>query len=129
MCIRFNRKFMFCTDRGIHLSLWLCWEYAASALGNFHFTTRSYRDFHFPSTRTFWDFHFTDHRYGIPILPPAGRINGTLQRFDRGRKPNFWYRCDNTYREPCFNFVYLCVYHFDIYVCIALTSVMRTLNG
>jgi hypothetical protein len=22
MCIRFNQKFMFCTDRGIHLSFW-----------------------------------------------------------------------------------------------------------
>jgi hypothetical protein len=80
MCIKFNRKCMFCTDRGIHLSFWLC---CASALGNFHFTTRRYRDF-----------HFTAHHHGIPILPPAGRINVTFQRYDRRRKPNFQYKCD-----------------------------------
>jgi hypothetical protein len=95
MCIRFNRKFMFCTDRGIHLSFWLCWEHVASTLENFHITTRCYRDF-----------HFTARHYGIPILPPAGQINMTFQRFDRGRKPNLRYKCYKNFipRESCFNF-------------------------
>jgi hypothetical protein len=107
--VRFNRKFMFCTDRGIHLSFWLCWEYAASVLGNFHFTTWFYKDFHFPSPpRNFCDFHFTNRHYGIPILPSAGRMNLAFQHFDRGRKPNYRYRCDKNVipRESCFNFDY-----------------------
>jgi hypothetical protein len=117
-CIRFNRKLMFCTNRGIHLSSWLCWEYAASALGNFHFTTRCYGVF-----------HFTARRYGIPILLPVGRIYVTFQRFDRGRKPNFRYSCDKNVipRESCFNFDYRLSFRF-LY-CIALTSVTKTLNG
>jgi hypothetical protein len=115
MCIRFNRKFMFCTDHGIHLNLWLCWEYAVSALGNFHFTTRCYRDFHFPSHRTFWDFHFNARHYGIPILPLAGRINVIFRRFDRGRKPNIRYRCDKNVipRKSCFNF------HYHLPLCLS----------
>jgi hypothetical protein len=122
MCIRFNRKFMFCTDRGIHLSFWLCWEYAASALENFHFITRCYRDF-----------HFTAYHYGIPVLPSAGRINVIFQRFGRGRKPNFRYRCDKNVIpwDSCFQFDYrlpLCL-SFRFLYCIALTSVTRTLNG
>jgi hypothetical protein len=62
----------------------------------------------FPPPRTFWDFHFTARHYGIPILPTAGRINVTFQRFDRGRKPNFRYRCDKNIisRESCYNFDY-----------------------
>jgi hypothetical protein len=131
MRISVNRKLMFRTDRGIHLSFWLCW---ASALGNFHFTTRCYRDFHFPSPpRTFWDFYFTGRHYGIPILPPSGRINVAFQCFDCGRKPNFRYGCDKNVipTESCFNFNYrlpLCLSFRFIY-CIALTSVTRTLNG
>jgi hypothetical protein len=128
--LRFNRTYMFCTDRGKHLSFWLC---RASALGNVHFTTRCYRYFHFPSHRNFWDFHFTVRHYGIPILPPAGRINVAFQRFDHGRKPNFRYRCDKNVipRESCLNFNYrlpLCL-SFQFLYCIALTSVTRTLNG
>jgi hypothetical protein len=79
MCIRFNRNFMFCTDRNIHLSFRLCWEYAASALGNIHLTTRCYGNFQFPSSRTFWDFRFTACHCGISILPHAKRINVTFQ--------------------------------------------------
>jgi hypothetical protein len=95
ICIRFNQKFMFCTNRGIHLSFWLFWEYAASALENVHFTMLCYRDF-----------HFTVRYYGIPILPPAGRINVTFQRFDHGRKLNLQYGCDKNVipRESWFNY-------------------------
>jgi hypothetical protein len=134
MCIKFNRKYMFCMDRGIHLSFWLCWEYAACALGNSHFTTRSYRDFHFPSpAHTFWDFYYITRHYVISILPPAKRINETFQHFDRGRKPNFRYRYDKSVipRESYFNFDYrlpLCL-SFRFLYCIVLTIVTRTLNG
>jgi hypothetical protein len=98
MCIRFNRKAVFSTDRGIRwCSFWLSWEYVVSTLGIFHLTTQCYRDF-----------HFTARHYGIPILPSAGRINVTFQRFDRGRKPNIRYRCDKNVipRESYFNFDY-----------------------
>jgi hypothetical protein len=119
MCIRFNRMFMFCTDRGIHLSFWLCW---ASALENFHFSTRRYRDF-----------HFTARYYGIPILTPTGRINVTFQRFDCGWKPNFHYRYDKNIipRESSFNFDYhlpLCLSFRFIY-CIALANVFNAYNN
>jgi hypothetical protein len=104
MCIRFNQKFMFCTDHGICTFKFLLWW--ASALGNFHFTTRCFRDFHFSCT--FWNFHFTVRHCGISILPPAGRIYVIFQRFNRGRKLNFRCRCDENVipRESCFNFDY-----------------------
>jgi hypothetical protein len=89
MCIRFNRNFMFYTDRSIYLSFWLSW---ASALGNFHFTTRCYRDFYFPSPSHFlgfplyrpplWDFHLTAHwtnKCDIPTLRPWSKTKLPVQ--------------------------------------------------
>jgi len=48
---------------------------------------------------TFWDFHFTTRHYGIPTLPPAGRENIVLERFNRYRKLNFPCR----HEKQCFS--------------------------
>jgi len=64
MNIRCNQKFMFCKDRGIDFSVWLCRGYA-------------------------W--YARPALLGIPTLPPAGWNNFAFQRFNRRQKLNF--RC------------------------------------
>jgi len=65
MNVRCKQKFMFCKDRGIDFSVWLCVQYflGISTL---------------PPGIT-----------GIPTLQPAGRKNIALQHFNRHQKLNF----------------------------------------
>jgi len=64
--IRCNQKFMFCKDRDIDFSVWLCREYARDMCAQ-HFWGIP---FHYPSL--FGDFHFTDrHFLGFPLYHPV----------------------------------------------------------
>jgi len=72
MNVRCNQKFMFCKDRGIGFSVWLCRGHAWCTC-----------------PALFWISTLPPGTMGNPTLPPAGRKMVAFQHFDRYWKPNF----------------------------------------
>jgi len=117
MDVTCNQKFMFCMDRGIDFSVWLCLRYtwyAHPALlwfsilppGTFRISTLR--------PNTFWDLHFTTRHYGDSHLNAHWTKKGCFPTVQPSSKTKFSVQVwQITTKNSCKN-KYLCTYYLFI---------------